>query len=151
MPGFSFWQKWLFVVAIVVAIFGTAMALISGTPLFGLFNRQIDSAFWGSNPVGESAGQFQQWVYGILGATIAGWGVFIAFVAHYPFRKKEEWAWNCILLGLLLWFVLDTTLSAVYRVYFNVVFNTALLVLVMLPIVFTRHDFRPRNKDPQKG
>ncbi len=141
MSNFSFWQRWLVVVGLIIAVFGTVMALVSGTPLFDLFNRQIDPAFWGTNTVSDAAKEFQQWIYGVLGATIAGWGIFVTYVARYPFSKKEKWAWSCLVLGLLVWFVLDTSLSAFYKVYFNVVFNTALLILTMLPVVFTRKDF----------
>jgi len=117
------------------------MSLFSGTPLFDLFNCQIDPAFWGKNSVGGATRQFQQWVYGVWGATIAGWGIFVTYIAHYPFRRRERWAWNCIVFGLAVWFILDTSLSFFYKVYFNVVFNTALLVLAILPVVFTRKVF----------
>lgn len=141
MPNFSFWQRWLVVVGIVITVFGILMAIFSGTPLFDLFNRQIDPAFWGAAAVGDSAKRFQQWIYGGWGATVAGWGIFVTFIARYPFAKKERWAWNCMVLGLITWFVLDTTLSFFYQVYFNVAFNTGLLVLAMLPAVFTRKEF----------
>jgi hypothetical protein len=141
MLSFSFWQRWLLIVGLIIAVFGIVMALVSGTPLFDLFNRQIDPAFWGTNAVSDATKQFQQWIYGVWGATIAGWGVFVTYIARYPFNKKERWAWNCLVLGLLVWFVLDTSLSAFYKVYFNVAFNTVLLILAMLPIVFTRKDF----------
>lgn len=59
------------------------------------------------------------------------------FKAHYPFKKKEKWAWNCLVVGLLVWFVLDTSISLNYKVYFNAVFNTALLISAILPAVFT--------------
>jgi tellurite resistance protein TehA-like permease len=49
-----FWQKWLLVVGIIIAIFGILMTFLSGTPLFDLFNRQIDPAFWGSGTSIES-------------------------------------------------------------------------------------------------
>ncbi|MGB6067906.1 MAG: hypothetical protein WBG50_24125, partial [Desulfomonilaceae bacterium] len=88
-----------------------------------------------------SAKEFQQWVYGVWGATIAGWGAFMAFIAYYPFAQKERWAWNCIVTGLAIWFVLDTTLSIYHRVYFNAAFNTALLILAGLPLAATRKDF----------
>ena len=140
-PGFSFWQKWLLAVGWLITLFGIAMVLISGTSLFDLFNRQIDPAFWGTNAVGDSARQFQQWIYGVWGATIAGWGIFLTYIVRYPFNKKERWAWSCIAYGLLTWFILDTWLSFSYKVYFNVAFNTGLLFLVMLPVMFTRKDF----------
>jgi hypothetical protein len=117
------------------------MALLSGTPLFDLFNRQIDPAFWGANAVESATRQFQQWLYGVWGATIAGWGISMTCIARYPFRKKERWAWNCLVFGLLVWFVLDTSLSVFYKVYFNAAFNTTLLILAGLPLAFTRKEF----------
>ena len=141
MTSFSFWQRWLFVVGVIIAIFGALMAKLSGAYVFDLFNRQIDPAFWGAAAVGESAKEFQKWVYGVWGATIAGWGVFIAFIAHYPFANKEKWAWNCIVTGLAVWFVLDTTLSIYHRVYFNAAFNSALLILAGLPLAVTKKHF----------
>ena len=141
MSNFTFWQRWLLVVGIAITVFGILMAILSGTPLFDLFNRQIDPAFWGADAVGDSAKRFQQWIYGVWGATVAGWGIFLTFLARYPFAKKERWAWNCAVLGLLVWFVLDTTLSLFYQVYFNVAFNAGLLVLAMAPMVFTRKEF----------
>jgi hypothetical protein len=140
MTSFAFWQRWLFAVGVLISIFGILMALLSGTPIFELFNRQIDPAFWGTNSVDPNARAFQAWVYGLWGATIAGWGIFLAFIAKYPFRNKEKWAWNCLAAGLAVWFVLDTALSVYYRVYFNAVFNTVLLILVALPLLVTRND-----------
>jgi hypothetical protein len=146
MPGFSFWQKWLFGVGIAIAVFGVLITLTSGTALFNLFNQQINPAFWGSNPVEASASVFQQWVYGILGATLAGWGIFVIFIAQYPFLKKEKWSWNCLVAGLLTWFILDTFLSLTYRVYFNAIFNTVIFILAMLPVVLTRKEFKPSKR-----
>jgi hypothetical protein len=119
------------------------MALLSGTPLFDLFNQQIDPAFWRANTPGEGTKLFQQWVYGVWGATIAGWGVFITFIARYPFGAKEKWSWNCLAAGMLAWFVMDTSLSLYYRVFFNAAFNTVLLILVALPLLFARRYFSP--------
>ena len=141
MLKFSFWQRWLFIVGLGIAAFGILMAFLSGTPIFDLFNRQIDPTFWPTGSALESIRPFQQWLYGIWGATIAGWGVFVTFIAHYPFRNKEKWAWNCLALGLLVWFVLDTGLSVIHKVYFNVAFNTALLILAGLPAILTRKEF----------
>jgi hypothetical protein len=141
MRQFLFWQRWLLIVSIVIGAFGVLMALSSGTPLFDLFNRQIDPAFWSASPMDEGTTLFQQWVYGVLGATIAGWGISLAFIALYPFRKKEKWAWTCTATGILAWFVLDTALSVFYHVYFNVAFNMALMILAMPPLIATRKDF----------
>ena len=142
MTAFSFWQRWLFVVGLIITVFGIAMVLLSGTPLFDLLNRQIDPAFWGMDAVDQVAKRFQIWIYGAWGATVAGWGIFATYIVHYPFKKKERWAWHAIIFGLVVWFILDTSLSFLYKVYFNVALNAVLLVLAMLPLVFTRKDFQ---------
>ena len=117
------------------------MALLSGTPLFDLFNRQIDPAFWKAGTVDGATRQFQAWIYAVWGATIAGWGIFMSFIVHYPFNRKERWSWNCLVLGLLTWFILDTSLSVFHGVYFNVIFNSALIIVVGLPVIFTKKAF----------
>ena len=141
MRRFSLWQRWLFVVGLIMSAFGVLLALFNATPLFALFDRQINPVFWGTVDIPGEARDFQKWVYGVLGATLAGWGVFLAFIAHYPFKRREKWAWNCILAGLLVWFVIDTAISLNFKVYFNAAFNTVLFVAVVLPLWFSRKHF----------
>ncbi|HPH96497.1 MAG TPA: hypothetical protein PKW33_17345 [Anaerolineaceae bacterium] len=59
-----------------------------------------------------------------------GWGMFLAFMVFYAFKKREPWSWVCISLGLGLWFMLDTAVSAWCRVALNVLFNAVLLLAV---------------------
>lgn len=141
MRRFSLWQRWLFLVGIFMSVFGVLLALFNATPLFAVFDRQINPAFWGAVDIPGGAREFKQWAYGVLGAMLAGWGVFMAFIAHYPFKRRETWAWNCILAGLLLWFVVDTAISLNFKVYFNAAFNTALFAAVALPLWFSRKHF----------
>ena len=139
---FNFWQKWLLVIGVLLAVFGIDMVLFRNSPVFNsLFGQQINSIFW---PVGEVTAatlSFQGWVYGILGATVAGWGICLAFIAHVPFRRREMWAWNCLALTLTVWYVLDTAVSLIHGVTFNAVFNTIVFVLMVLPLIFTRKAF----------
>jgi hypothetical protein len=143
MGTFMFWQRWLFVAALLVVIFGLLIALLSGTALFDtVFNHQINPAFWDSKTVDGPTQEFQRWIYGALGATVAGWGVFLAFMAHYPFKRRERWARDCIAAGLGLWFVVDTGFSLYHQVYFNAfVVNLPLLIIIALPLWFTRREF----------
>lgn len=141
MTSFSFWQRWLLAVSIIIAIFGVMMVFLSGTVLFDFFNRKIDPAFWSTGIADHVTRQFQQWIYGVWGATIAGWGVILTYIAHDPFKRREHWAWKSVAFGLLVWFVLDTSLSLFHKVYFNAAFNIVLLVLAGLPVVFTRQEF----------
>jgi hypothetical protein len=64
-----------------------------------------------------------------------------AFVAFYPFKNGEKWAWNSLVAALLVWFVVDETLSLYHAVYFNAAFNLGLLLAIALPLLFTRKHF----------
>jgi hypothetical protein len=146
MVNFSFWQKWLVVVGVIIKAFGVLMAFSSGTSLFDLFNHQIDPVFRSGNVIDDATRKFQQWVYGAWGATIAGWGIVLTYIARYPFSKKERWAWDSLIFAVLIWFVLDTSLSLFYKVYFNAALNTVLLILGILPLAFTRKWFIQTQK-----
>jgi hypothetical protein len=141
MNSFTFWQRWLFTLSLIIIAFGLGMAVLNSTPLFDLLNRQVDPIFWGTQPLPQEALAFRGWAYGVLGATMAGWGVFIAFLAQSPFRRRERWAWNCTALGILVWYLPDTAISLASGVIFNAACNTGLLALVALPLFFTRKEF----------
>lgn len=142
MSRFLFWQKWLLALGGVIVAFGLALAVFNQTPLFdALFNWQINPTFWAEADITPQIKAFQHWVYGVLGATMAGWGVFILFIVHEPFRRRERWAWNCLAVGVGLWFVVDTALSLAANVIFNAAFNSLLVVLIAPPLLATRSHF----------
>lgn len=141
MNTFRFWQRWLSIFSWAVVIFGVGMALLNRTPLFALFDAQVNPAFWSQNPVPIGVDEFQGWIYGIFGAAMAGWGVFLVFLTRYPFQHKQRWSWMCFLLGLLLWYILDTGISLYFGVVFNAIFNTAIMALAVIPLAFTWKEF----------
>lgn len=81
-----------------------------------------------------AASRFQAWIYNVLGATIAGWGVLVRYIARYPLRCGERWAWRCLAVAFGLWFIIDTGLSACFGVNFNVIFNCLLAAAIFLPL-----------------
>ncbi len=141
MFAFDTCRRWLQVLGLLLGAFGTAMALAAGTPAFDTVDRLVDPAFWENGP-DAAAREFQAWAYGVWGATIAGWGIAVAFLAAQAFRRREAWAWHAIAAGTALWFVLDTGLSLAHGVTFNVAFNLAVLLAVAVPLLSTRHSFR---------
>lgn len=141
MNRFSFWRTWLLVFSIIVVIFGVALVLWGGTPLFAWMNAQIDPVFWTAQTLSPETAAFRQWVYAVLGATMTGWGTSLIFIVRYPFARRERWAWNCVAMGLSLWFVLDTYASLYFKVYFNAVFNAAFVMAALPPLIFTRRHF----------
>lgn len=143
MRNFTLWIRWLVTVGWILVAFGIALAILSQTWLFDVaFNQRIDPAFWPEGSIPGNIRPFQGWIYGVLGATVSGWGVFVVFLARNPLRNRERWAWNCLLFGFTLWFLVDTTISAYFGVFFNVIFNAALVMLIYIPLFATRSELR---------
>ena len=95
MKTFGFWQKWLLFVGLYLVAFGLYLAFFSQSNIMNfLFNNNINPYFGNDSMLPENVMKFQAWIYGVLGAVIAGWGTLIAFWAHYPFKTREIWAWN---------------------------------------------------------
>jgi hypothetical protein len=141
MKTFTFYQRWLFVFSLVVVIFGLGMATLNRTTLFSVFDGQVNPVFWGAKPLPPGVDEFQGWVYGVLGATMAGWGVFLAFIVQHPFGNRERWAWNALAAGLTLWYLTDTAISLYFGVIFNALFNTLIFILAAWPLALTRREF----------
>ena len=142
MDNFNFWQKWLFIVGLSLVIFGLILSFFSQSAFMNfIFNNQVNPVFWDSAIVPENSSNFQTWIYGVLGALVSGWGIFISFVAYYPFKSKERWAWNCIATGIIVWFTIDTIITVHFGVNVNVYGNILILLLVLLPLLCTRKHF----------
>ena len=138
---FLFCQRWLLILGVIIVVFGVALGFLFPTLSYDLFLAQSDPAF---SAMGEFTGGtvfFQQWISGVLGATMAGWGVCIAFIAAVPFKRKEKWAWNCLAIAVSLWFVIDTFLSWRFGALFNVVFNVLIFLAAMVPLLLSRKYF----------
>jgi hypothetical protein len=142
MASAKLWDRWLLLVGWLLVVFGLLLGFLNQTQLFDLaFNRQINSVFWPNGTPVASIEQFQAWIYGVLGFTVSGWGVFVIFLAGNPFSKRERWARNCVFVGITLWYITDTAISLYFGVIFNAVFNTVLAVLFYVPLVATWKDF----------
>ena len=135
-------QRWLLALGVIIVVFGVTLAFLYATPLFDIFRTQIDPVFWDAGELTGGTILFQQWIYGVLGATMAGWGVCIAFIAAVPFTRREKWAWNCLVIAVSLWFVIDTFLSWRFGALFNVVFNVLIFLAAMMPLLLSRRDFK---------
>lgn len=143
MTSAEFWNRWLLFAGWLLVVFGLLLAFLNQTQLFDVaFNRQIDPVFWPAGVAAESIDSFQSWIYGVLGATVSGWGVFVVFLARYPFTKRERWARNCIAAGITLWYIADTSISLYFGVTFNALVNTVLAGLVYTPLLATRQEFK---------
>lgn len=117
MNRLTFWTAWLMVVSLTMAVFGILMALLNQTRLFGGLMGEIENVFWPNGGATLGLLQFQEWVLGVWGATVAGFGLLAALVGGNAFGRRERWARDALAAALALWFLLDTALSLASRVW----------------------------------
>lgn len=126
----------------IVILYGLGLAFFGQSLIYNvLLNNQINRAFWGTTPLTDSVIAYQKFVYGVLGTVVGGWGVILLFITHYPFRRKEKWAWIGLTLSLTFWFFTDTPISLYYGAYSNALMNTLMIVALGLPLYCTRKEF----------
>ena len=146
MNRFKLCVVWLKIVSVLFSAFGVAIAFFNQTALFQrAFGNQINPVFWGDAVLPQEALLFQRWSYGLLGATCVLVGILIFCVVHNAFAKKERWARNTLLLGVLAWFLIDEPLSLYFGVYFNAAFNLVLLVAVLVPLLLSWQEFKSKK------
>lgn len=140
--SFNFWQKWLVGLGIYLVILGLIMAFFGKSHFMDwLINQHFDPIFWPDNEISHGAVHFKNWIYSVLGAVLAGWGIVLSFLAYYPFKLQEKWAWSAIAIAVTLWFVVDTSYSLYYGVTINAILNAVLFGLFAVPLFFTRKHF----------
>jgi len=146
--SFRFWYKWLLIVSILLTLTGLVIGLCPNFFLFEFHTASIVETFFNGN-LSEEANKLRSFFYAPIGGTIAGYFLLQSFIVWKPFYNKELWSWYAISGALLLWFTVDSGLSIYHGAFFNVwMVNIWTLILVGLPLLMTRHEFKKTN-DPQ--
>lgn len=136
--SFLFWQRWLFYSSLLFALFGFLLAMFADTSLFLFYHRKLAELFWDTQEIPDTVMPFFRFTAGPEGGTIACCYILLAFIAEYPFKRKERWARNAIAIAFGTWFVIDSTVSVICGAYFQLyIFNGISLLQKLLPLVFT--------------
>jgi hypothetical protein len=144
---FHFWQQWLFYSSILFALFGIVFAIYGDNPLFRPYNQALAQIFWQQTDIPPDIKPFRAFIWAPLGGTIACCYILLAYIARYPFKNKETWARNCILVAFSTWVALDSGVCLYYHVYFQIYLINAFSILVKaLPLIFTWGDFEKATR-----
>ncbi|MFW5832458.1 MAG: hypothetical protein ACOCVA_09390 [Prolixibacteraceae bacterium] len=142
---FLFWQQWLFYSSLLFAAYGLILAFYSNNPLLAPYFELIAQNFWNQPEFPDAVTDFKAFVLGPLGGSIAFCSILVAYIAKYPFKNKERWARNAILVASLFWFITDSAVSLFYGAYLQgLVLNTLSLAIRLLPLLFTWKEFNAR-------
>jgi hypothetical protein len=136
VPSF-FWWSWLVVLTSGLILFGLSLVLLPGPTQALSYSLLFGSAVPPAEFSAEAVA-YVRFVYGIMGAVIAGWGVLLLALVAGPLRRGEPSAWLAVYGSVAVWFVIDSTLSIVAGRSANLVPNVGFLVPYLAPLVATR-------------
>ena len=143
----KFWYGWLKAVAIIVTLFGVTLSVytvISGDGI-AVLNEHIAKSFKLSPEFMMDIHDLQAWMIAIIGAVTAGWGITLLYLILVPLTRKEKWAWNAIMISMLVWFSLDTFISSYYGAHFNVVLNMVFAMQFVAPLLFIKSNMEKKK------
>jgi hypothetical protein len=144
---FLFWQKWPYYSSLLFAFYGIVFALYGNNLLFMPYNKMLAAIFWHSPQFPSEVEPFRAFIYGPLGGTIACCYILLAFIARYPFKEKQRWSRNAIIIAFSVWVIIDSSICLYFGVYPQIYLINAFSIIVKaLPIIFTWKDFRQTLK-----
>ncbi len=139
---FNFWQKWLTYANALTIVVGLVLAFAGNSFVFDLHNGYTKEVFLEGQEFPQNILYLKNWLFGIIGGTIVGFSVLMIMISENAFKNKEKWAYHAMWLGILSWFLIDSSLSIFYGAMYNVIIiNIVSLFLIGLPLVMTRKAF----------
>ena len=140
--SFLFWQKWLVVISCAGIVLGFLFPFLSSVDFIAAgYNQALAEAFFGQKQLPENVLIYNQWVWAMLGAVISAWSICLLFLALYPFRNREKWAWYCIGSSLIITFIIDAGVSVYFKFYTEIIVALLWFVSCIIPIIATYKHF----------
>lgn len=84
---------------------------------------------------GLTDANFSPFLFAVIGATIASWGVLFCVVVSQYRDYPTKRLWNAMLIALLVWAPLDTGLCLYFGAYSSAILNSV-VVVVLIALLF---------------
>lgn len=128
----DFWRRWLDAMCTIVLLFGLIMAG-GALPQTELAARLL---FEWQNQGPLEIGRAARVTLGVLGGVMCGWGItlYAAIQAATLLDRPAYRIWRLILASILIWFVVDSSLSIATGFALNALMNVAFLIGYVMPI-----------------
>lgn len=76
-----------------------------------------------------------QWESALYGAIMTGWGVTLLLIGRIAFKRDDAELKRALLIGLVIWLVIEASASVWYGVWFNVGVDAAVMGLFGVPLL----------------
>lgn len=130
----QFHKFWLKVTAIVVASFGPVFFLGTMAATMEPARLTLDLLSWPIDGATTYASPDTRFLSALTGGFLMGWGVMIWLLSVWVYDKAPEAVRKTVLIGILTWFVFDSSGSIASGNALNALFNVLVLLLAVGPL-----------------
>ena len=109
---------WFSVISVILILWGVVFAVF-GLDVLPIINRAV----------------LLQWESALYGAIMIGWGSTLFFVGRAALRRGDRKLAKSLLVGIVVWLVIEAAFSARYGVWYNVGVDTVVLALFAVPLI----------------
>ncbi len=134
MMSQKFHKFWLKITAIVVGSFGPVFFLGSMLATMEPARITLDLLSWPIDGATTYQSPDTRFLSALAGGFLMGWGVMIWCLSVWVYDKAPELVRKSVLIGVLSWFVLDSSGSVASGNASNVIFNTLILLIGVGPL-----------------
>ena len=75
------------------------------------------------------------WESALYGAVMIGWGTTLLLIGRIAFQRDDQALKRALMIGLLMWLVVEAAASVWFGVWFNVGVDAGVLVLFAVPLL----------------
>ena len=130
----KFHKFWLKITAFVVGSFGPVFFLGTMTSTSEPARLTLDVLSWPVDGMTTYAHPDTQFLSALTGGFLLGWGVMIWCLSVWVYDKAPEFVRRSVLIGVLCWFVLDSSGSIASGNASNALFNVIILLIGVGPL-----------------
>ncbi|MEQ9299225.1 MAG: hypothetical protein RIF33_11695 [Cyclobacteriaceae bacterium] len=134
MRSHQYHKFWLKITAIVVGSFGPVFFLGTMVSTMEPARLTLDLLSWPIDGITTYASPDTRFLSALTGGFLFGWGVTIWLLSKWVYDAAPEAVRRTVLIGLLSWFVLDSSGSIVSGNSSNAFFNVMVLLLAVGPM-----------------
>ena len=109
---------WFSVISVILILWGVVFAMF-GLDVLPIINRAV----------------LLQWESALYGAIMIGWGTTLFLVGRAALRRRDRKLARSLLLGIVMWLVIEAAFSARFGVWFNVGVDAVVLALFAVPLI----------------
>lgn len=131
------WSNWLVVWCWAMVAFGAVLVTAAIPALDGGVRSLLVAFSSGSTRADSLDAPAMRFAVGLMGALTLGWGLTILAAVRSAEPLGPRF-WRALTLAMLVWFVLDSTISISTGFWINAVSNTVFLIGFLAPVIASR-------------